>query len=211
LRAGAVHSGAPARWRGLLFRRGIRARRSPAYAPPGSRCHRTTLSGCLRLRQTAIVSLEGNQRPVKALQRFALACLRVRTLCTVSRRPAGPLAPPPQRARLRSRWRSRYGGANAGRRTRKARGFRAAVDLRLLSKPSRGGCPCSRCGIVQGRAEPVKAVCDRRTTAPVKLPSARTREDDLDRTCPAKEMAAIGSMDASGQADCHLSISRHIT
>ena len=27
----------------------------------------------------------------------------------------------------------------------------------------------------------------------------RTREDDLDRTCPAKEMAAIGSMDASGQ------------
>ena len=26
-----------------------------------------------------------------------------------------------------------------------------------------------------------------------------SREDDLDGTCPAKEMAAIGSMDASGQ------------
>ena len=36
-----------------------------------------------------------------------------------SRRPAGPLAPPPRRARLRSRWRSRYGGTNAGRLARK--------------------------------------------------------------------------------------------
>jgi hypothetical protein len=38
-------------------------------------------------------------------------------------------------------------------------------------------------------------------TAPpgVKLPGERTREDDLDRPCPATEVAAIGSMDASGQ------------
>ncbi len=43
----------------------------------------------------------------------------VRTSCTISRRPPGPLAPPPRRARLRSRCRSRYGGANAGRLARK--------------------------------------------------------------------------------------------
>jgi hypothetical protein len=43
--------------------------------------------------------------------------MRVRTFCTVSRRPAGPLAPPPRRARLRSR----YGGAHAGRLARKAK------------------------------------------------------------------------------------------
>jgi hypothetical protein len=66
-------------------------------------------------------------------------------------------------------------------------------------RDSAAGCPCPRCGIVQGRAEPVKAVCGRRTTAPVNLPGERTREDDLDRTCPAKEVAAIGSMGTSGQ------------
>ena len=43
----------------------------------------------------------------------------VRTFCTVSRRPAGPLAPPTRRARRSSRWRSRYGGANAGRLARR--------------------------------------------------------------------------------------------
>jgi hypothetical protein len=41
-------------------------------------------------------------------------------------------------------------------------------------------CPCSRCGIVQGRSEPVKAVYGRGTTAPVELPGGGTREDDLD-------------------------------
>jgi hypothetical protein len=123
---------------------------------------------------------------------------RVQTFCTVSRRPAGPLAPPPRRTRLRSRWRSRYGGANAGRLARK-HGTRAAIDLQK-SLGSAVGCPCSRWPIVQGRSEPVKAVCDRRATAPVELPGERTHEDGLDRTCPAKVMAAIGSMDASGQA-----------
>jgi hypothetical protein len=47
----------------------------------------------------------------------------VRTFCTVSRRPTGPLAPPTRRARLRSHWRSRYGGANAGWLARKAETF----------------------------------------------------------------------------------------
>jgi len=31
------------------------------------------------------------------------------------------------------------------------------------------------------------------------LPGERTREDGLDRTCPAKELAAIGSRDTCGQ------------
>ena len=59
--------------------------------------------------------------------------------------------------------------------------------------------PCSRCRIVRCRAEPVKAVCDRRATAPAELPGGRTREDDLDRTSPAQEVAAIGTRDMSGQ------------
>ena len=51
-----------------------------------------------------------------------------------------------------------------------------------------------------GRAEPVKAVCDRRTTASVNLPGERTREDGLDGTCPTvPELAAIGSMGTSGR------------
>jgi DNA invertase Pin-like site-specific DNA recombinase len=63
----------------------------------------------------------------------------------------------------------------------------------------RTGRPCSRCRIVRGRSEPVKAVCGRRPTAAVELPGERTREDGLDRTCPDQEMAAIGSRDTSGQ------------
>ena len=61
------------------------------------------------------------------------------------------------------------------------------------------GVPAPAAGIVRGRSEPVKAVCDRRATAPVELPGERTREDGLDRTCPDQEMAAIGSRDTSGQ------------
>ena len=57
--------------------------------------------------------------------------------------------------------------------------------------------PAPAAGIVQDRPEPVKPVCDRRTTAPVELPGKR--EDDLDRTCPAREMAATGNKDTSGQ------------
>ena len=33
-----------------------------------------------------------------------------------------------------------------------------------------GGVPAPAAGIVRGRSEPVKAVCDRRTTAAVELP-----------------------------------------
>jgi hypothetical protein len=61
------------------------------------------------------------------------------------------------------------------------------------------GVPAPAAGIFRGRSEPVKAVCDRRATAPVELPGERTREDDLDRTRPDQEMAAIGSRDTSGQ------------
>jgi len=62
-----------------------------------------------------------------------------------------------------------------------------------------GVVPAPAAGIVRGRSEPVKALCDRRTTAPAELPGERTREDGLDRTCPDLEMAAIGSRDTSGQ------------
>jgi hypothetical protein len=58
--------------------------------------------------------------------------------------------------------------------------------------------PCSRRRIVRARPEPVKAVCDRRATAPVELPGERTHEAVLDRTCPDQEMAAIGSRDTGG-------------
>ena len=48
--------------------------------------------------------------------------------------------------------------------------------------------------------EPVKPACERRATASVKLHGSGTREDGLDRTCPAvPEFAAIGSMGTSGQ------------
>ena len=42
------------------------------------------------------------------------------SLRRASRRPAGPLAPPTRRARRCSRWRSRSGGADAGRLARKS-------------------------------------------------------------------------------------------
>ena len=82
-------------------------------------------------------------------------------------------------------WRERR---NSGRSTRSK--FHSSARVR----------PCSRCRIVRGRPEPVKAVCDRRATAPVKLPGERTREDSLDRTCPDLELAAIGSRDRCGQS-----------
>ena len=69
--------------------------------------------------------------------------LAVRTFCTVSRRPAGPHAPPTRRARLRSRWRSRYGGANPGRLARKSVEA-GPLDIREVSSV-RVGRPCSRC------------------------------------------------------------------
>ena len=52
-------------------------------------------------------------------------------------RPDGPLAPPTRRARLHSRWCSRYGGANAGRLARKAES-RAAFDVQQSPGFSRG-------------------------------------------------------------------------
>ena len=109
----------------------------------------------------------------------------------VSRRPHGPLAPPTRRARLRSR----YGGTNAGRLARKARN---AARLTYSKFQSGQASLLPAAGIVQGRSEPVKTVCDRRTTAPVKSPGERTCEDGLDRTCPDQAFAAIGSRDSSG-------------
>ena len=78
------------------------------------------------------------------------------------------------------------------------------LDMQQVSSVQ-AGVPAPAAGIVQARPEPVKLVCDRRTTAPVELPGERTREDDLDRTCPDKETAAIGSRDTSDQDTLTLS------
>jgi hypothetical protein len=74
--------------------------------------------------------------------------------------PAGPLAPPTRRARLRSclprplRQRQRR-AAGARRDTVGPGGAVQESD----TGSSAGGCPCSRCRIVRGRAEPVKSAC----------------------------------------------------
>jgi hypothetical protein len=57
---------------------------------------------------------------------FYCRSIPVRTFCTVSRRPGGPLAPPTRRARLRSRWRSRSGLA-LKRRSAGAKTFNGAA------------------------------------------------------------------------------------
>ena len=56
----------------------------------------------------------GGLRPVISAALLSLYCSRLPSVAgpgRQARRPAGPLAPPPRRARLHSR----YGGANAGR------------------------------------------------------------------------------------------------
>ncbi len=95
---------------------------------------------------------------------------RVRTFCTVSRRPAGPHAPPTRRVRLRSRWRSRYGDANAGRLARKGEDFRAALTyssyrgtaegvMLPLPKLSGAGQNPSRPSVTAGQPHPSIAWC----------------------------------------------------
>ena len=88
------------------------------------------------------------------------------------------------------------------RRQRRATGAKSRKPGRLTYSKShrcRRNVPAPAARIVRGRSEPVKAVCDRRATAPVELPGECTREDGLDRTCPDQELAAIGSRDTSGQ------------
>jgi hypothetical protein len=78
-------------------------------------------------------------------------------LCGFQGSPAGPLAPPTRRARLRSRWRSHDGGANAGRLARKAE-TPGRHDIQQSPGFSRGEwCACSRYRYCPGRAEPVKS------------------------------------------------------
>jgi hypothetical protein len=95
---------------------------------------------------------------VRALRPSLRPQPRVRTFCTFSGRPIGPLAPPPRRPGRHSRCRSRDGRANAGRLARKAQKRRAAIDVQAFNGiRAPGGGPCSRRGIVRGRAEPVKS------------------------------------------------------
>jgi hypothetical protein len=110
-----------------------------------------------------------------------------------SRRPAGPHAPPPRRARLRSRWRSRYGGANASRLARKQKPGRLTYSkfypcrwTPLLPLPglSGAGQNLSRPSVTVGQPPPSRCRDE------------RTREDGLDRTCPDLE---LGSYREQGQ------------
>ena len=104
---------------------------------------------------------------------------RVQTFCTVSRRPAGPLAPPTRRPGRRSRWRAAPAGPTpVGWREKHQPGRLTYSKFQLRWF----GVPAPAAGIVRGRAEPVKAVCHRGATAPVELSGERTRKDDLDRT-----------------------------
>ena len=106
---------------------------------------------------------ERNEEPGRSrLQTLAVYRLSVR----FQGGPTGPLAPPTRRPRRRSRWRSRYGGASARRLARILISVGPSLAYRSYGVQPRG-CPCSRCGIIQGRSEPVKAVCCRRATASV--------------------------------------------
>jgi hypothetical protein len=118
--------------------------------------------------------------PIKWHGRPAAACLTTRHC---SRRRHGALAFAPAAA----------GPAPVGWREKREIGPFEYSKFHLCG----WGRPAPAAGIFRGRSEPVKAVGDRRATASVELPGERTREDDLDRTCPAQELAAIGSRDTS--------------
>ena len=86
--------------------------------------------------------------------------------------PTGPLAPPTRRARLRSRWRSRYGGASAGRLARRTGDFRAAVDRQQLpgaqpqgvhapaAELSKAGQNPSRPSVTAGQPQPLSCLVE---------------------------------------------------
>ena len=121
----------------------------------------------------------------------------VRTFCTVSRRPAGPLAPPPRRPGLRCRCRSRSGPDQrpVGWREDETRGrltlsqFTSAREV--APAPAAGlsgaGQNPSRPSVTAGQPHPLSCLVN---------VHAKTA---LSRTCPDQEMAAIGSRDPSGQ------------
>jgi len=91
----------------------------------------------------------------------------VRNICTSSRRPAGPLAPPTRRARRCSRWRSRSGGAwrrSAGAKAKRFTGRqrhtavpRVQLADRLAGFGSHREQVCSRTLYCPARPEPVKS------------------------------------------------------
>jgi len=120
-------------------------RQRPARKPPAAAARAPRTRGKQTNWRPVTQKAENNRYPSQALEsvkhhlkpnrqrsvgpRHRLGPRRVRSFCTSSRRPAGPLAPPPRRARLRSRWRSRYVGANAGRLARKRQDARTAIDV----------------------------------------------------------------------------------
>ena len=81
--------------------------------------------------------------------------------------------------------------------TEVSEGLRAAVDRQQLpgAQPRGVHAPAAELSRVGQNPSRPSVTAGNRTR---RAAGERTREDDLDRTCPAKEMAAIGSMDASG-------------
>ena len=144
----------------------------------------------------------------------AVACLGLACLACLARVPGGPRSPCENflyvfkaarraaRAAASARTPSLALALPLRRRQRRAAGAKSTKPGRVKYSKfhrCRQDVPAPAAGIVRGRSEPVKAVCGRRATTPVELPGERTREDDLDRTCPDLELAAIGNRDTSGQ------------
>ena len=105
----------------------------------------------------------------------------VRTFCTVSRRPAGPLAPPTRRARRCSRWRSRSGGANAGRLARKAkygRGPRSTQADQGRSGFDKGTLAMAHIGPMRAGQKPAQSANKRTGHRPLSNPPLCRRETD---------------------------------
>ena len=100
----------------------------------------------------------------------------VQSFCTGSRRPHGPLAPPTRRARRSSRWRSRYGGANAGRLARKAkipRGRSQPGSSRAAAGFDKGTLAMAHIGLTgAGRSQP-DSPDSVRAIAPCQIPPLR--------------------------------------
>ena len=137
--------------------------------------------------------------------------------------PTGPLAPPPRRPGLRSRCRSRYGRANAGRLARRAEDFgtainrespRAAADLtREPSRwPSSGYCGQAEASPIRqqayGPSPLVKSAAPSARQLYHAIRAGRTPDGGASRRHPDRldgprprvaEIAPVGSGNTSGQ------------
>jgi hypothetical protein len=104
----------------------------------------------------------------------------VRTFCTVSRRPAGPLAPPPRRPGRHSRCRSRDGRANAGRLARKGRraSGRNHPKVRGRAGCDKGTLAMAHIGLMRAGKKPARSRRQRTGHRPLSNPPLRLLRAD---------------------------------